>query len=66
MATTVGDRGDHPRRKVKYSDMIVEKSSPSGGWRVTNYDGNDRNSQLYMGYTKKQAMKRHKDNFEGR
>lgn len=50
--------------KVKYSDMSVEKVKPSGAYRISHFQDGILNSRQYMGYTKKQAMKKHKDEFE--
>jgi len=64
MATMVPDRGDNPRRRVKYSDMSVEKGHRDGGYRITHMGDKHLVSKVYYGYTKKQAMKLHKDNYE--
>lgn len=61
--STVPDRGDHPKRKLKYSDMIVEPSK-QGGYDISHLVDGYRVSKKYMGYTKRQAMKRHKDAYE--
>ena len=63
MAKTVAS-GDSPNRRIKYSDMSVEKVKPSGAYRISNFQDGYLNSKLYMGYNKKQAMKRHKDQYE--
>jgi hypothetical protein len=52
------------KNKVKYSDMTVEKVKPSGAYRISHFQDGFLNSRQYMGYTKKQAMKLHKDHFE--
>lgn len=52
------------KNKVKYSDMTVEKSMPSGGYRISHFQDGFLNSRLYLGYSKREAMKRHKDEFE--
>jgi hypothetical protein len=65
MATIVPDRGDNPNRRVKYSDMSVSKA-PSGAYVISHMQNGVMNSKQYMGYTKKQAMKMHKDTHEGR
>lgn len=53
-------------KKIKYSDMSVEKVSPSGAYRISHFQNGFLNSRQYMGYTKKQAMKKHKEEFEGK
>ena len=62
----VPDRGDNPRRRVKYSDMIVSKQPISGAYEVAHYDGNERHSSVHYFSNKKQAMKSHKDRYEGK
>ena len=52
--------------KVKYSDMSVEKVKPSGAYRISHFQNGVLNSRQYMGYTKKQAMKMHREEFEGK
>lgn len=62
-------RYNNPRysgKKVKYSEMSVEKIKPSGAYIISHFQDGFLNSRQYMGYTKKQAMKRHKDEFEGK
>lgn len=53
-------------KKVKYSDMSVEKVFPSGAYRISHFQDGILNSKQYMGYTKKDAMKKHKEEFEGK
>jgi hypothetical protein len=67
MATAVPDRGDSPKRKIKYADMNVLKNPVSGAYNIHHMDdaGNYYHKQYY-GYTKKQAMKKHKDEYEGK
>lgn len=65
MATAVGDRGDHPGRKIKYSDMNVERSK-QGGYNISHMADGQRESRTYLGYNKRQAMKQHKEYYEGK
>jgi hypothetical protein len=51
-------------KKIKYSDMSVEKAKPSGAYVISHLSDGVLNSKQYMGYTKKQAMKLHKDDYE--
>ena len=51
-------------KKIKYSDMSVEKAKPSGAYIISHLSDGVLNSKQYMGYTKKQAMKLHKDDYE--
>jgi hypothetical protein len=51
-------------KKIKYSDMSVEKVRPSGAYVISHLSDGVLNSKQYQGYTKKQAMKLHKDNYE--
>ena len=53
------------KKSIKYSDMSVEKIKPSGAYRVSHFQDGYLNSKQYVGYTKKQAMKKHKDQYEG-
>ena len=62
--TMIPDRGDDPKRKMSYSDMSVNKLSPSGGYEISHMDSGYRTSKKYYGYSKKSAMKKHKDQFE--
>jgi hypothetical protein len=64
MATMVPDRGNDPKRKLKYSDMSVETVKPSGEHTISHFQDGVLHSTRYIGYTKKQAMKIHKDEFE--
>lgn len=64
MATAVGDRGDHPKRKIKYADMNVKKND-NGSYNIYHMDDTDHlYSKQYYGYSKKDAMKLHKRNYE--
>jgi hypothetical protein len=65
VANTVPDRGDNPKRRVKYSDMNVSRVHPSGAYEISHMSNTHRESGIYMGYTKKEAMKKHKDKYEG-
>lgn len=65
MPTAVGDRGDNPKRRIKYSDMNVEKNRMSGAYHISHGDDKDfLYSRQYYGYTKRAAMKAHKDQYE--
>jgi hypothetical protein len=65
MANIVPDRGQNPKRRVKYSDMNVEVTKPSGAIHISHMgDDNHLFSRRYYGYTKKEAMKQHKDAYE--
>jgi hypothetical protein len=48
-------------KKVKYSDMSVEKVKPSGAYRISHFEDGILKSKQYMGYSKKAAMKLHKE-----
>ena len=50
-------------KKLKYSDMSVEKVKPSGAYQISHLSDGVLNSKQYMGYTKKEAMKLHKENY---
>ena len=63
--TSVPDRGDDPKRRIKYSDMNVERSK-QGGYNISHMSDGYRQSNTYLGYTKRQAMKMHKDKYEGK
>jgi hypothetical protein len=49
--TMVPDRGDNPKRRVKYSDMSVEKGNY--GYRISHMGDTHLHSDIYMGYNKK-------------
>ena len=46
--------------------MIIEKVFPSGAYRVSDIIDNVRVSRLYMGYTKREALKQFKAEMEHR
>ena len=62
--TSVPDRGDNPSRRIKYSDMTVEKGKYTGGYRISHMGDKHLVSKVYYGYNKKEAMKKHKDAYE--
>jgi len=51
------------KKSIKYSDMSVEKVKPSGAYRVSHFQDGFLNSRMYMGYSKKDAMKLHRDRY---
>ena len=69
MANSVPDRGKDPNRKVKHtlSDMIAERTTGvnSGAYRIFSVKG-DEPSMLYMGYSKKDAIRKHRDYLNGK
>jgi hypothetical protein len=62
--TAVPDRGDDPKRKVKYSDLNVEKGRGEIGYIISHPDFHYADRQKYVGYSKKDAMKKAKNHFE--
>jgi hypothetical protein len=62
--TSVPDRGDNPSRRIKYSDMGVTKNPHNGAYNIYHSDdaGNYYHQQYY-GYTKREAMKKHKERY---
>jgi hypothetical protein len=56
--TTVS--GDSPKRR-NYSDMTVNKVSPSGAYEVSSMVDGYLHSQQFQGYTKRNAMKKYHD-----
>lgn len=64
-STGVPDRGNNPRRRIKYSEMNFEKNPVTGAYNIYHSDdaGNYYHKQYY-GYTKKEAMRKHKQAYE--
>lgn len=56
--TAVG--GDSPKRR-NYSDMSVNKLSPSGGYEISSMVDGHLHSKQFQGYTKREAMKKYHD-----
>ena len=52
--------GDSPKRR-NYSDMTVNKVSPSGAYEVSSMVDGYLHSQQFQGYTKRNAMKKYHD-----
>jgi hypothetical protein len=50
-------------KKLKIAEISVEKVKPSGSYRLSHFQDGVLNSTNYMGYTKKEAMKLHRDNY---
>jgi hypothetical protein len=44
--------------------MNVSKMHPSGGYEISHMSDGYLNSKKYYGYSKKSAMKQHKDDYE--
>ena len=65
MATMVPDRGDNPKRRVKYSDMTAMKDHEAGAYNVYHRDAAGDYRYSRNEGTKRQAMKHHKDMYEG-
>lgn len=59
MATMVSN-GDAPKRR-NYSDMSVNKMSPSGGYEVSSMVNGYLHSKQFQGYSKRDAMKKYHD-----
>ena len=50
-------------KKLKTSDISIEKVRPSGAYRLSHFEDGVLQSKQYMGYTKKDAIKLHKENY---
>jgi hypothetical protein len=63
MANPVPDRAP----KHTLADMIVERTTGvnSGSYRVMSGKGSE-GSKVYMGYTKREAMREHRDYLNGK
>jgi len=69
MANLVPDRGSDPKRRPKHTlaDLIVERTTGvnSGAYRISSVKS-DEPSKMYMFYTKKEAMRQHRDYLNGK
>jgi hypothetical protein len=69
MASLVPDRGSDPKRRPKHTlaDMMVDVTTGvnSGAYRVSSLKS-DEPSKMYMGYTKKEAIRKHRDYLNGK
>ena len=63
--TMIPDRGDNPKRRVKYSDMNVTKLN-NGAYQISHMDSGQRHERTYYYSSKRDAMKSHKDKYEGK
>jgi hypothetical protein len=50
-------------KKLKNSDISVEKVKPSGAYRLSHFEDGVLQSKQYMGYNKKDAIKLHKETY---
>ena len=50
-------------KKLKTSDISVEKGKYTGAYRLSHFEDGVLNSKHYYGYTKKEALKLHRDNY---
>lgn len=50
-------------KKLRTADITVEKVRPSGAYRLTHFQDGAFHSRQYIGYTKQEALKMHKEMF---
>ena len=52
--------GDSPKRR-NYSDISVNRMSPSGGYEVSSMVNGYLHNKQFQGYSKRNAMKKYHD-----
>jgi hypothetical protein len=66
MASSVPDRGNDPRRKIPpMTQFSVSRSTGEPGWRISSSHPQDT-GMLYIGYSKRDAIRRHRDNLRNK
>lgn len=50
-------------KKLKIADITIEKVKPSGAYKLTHFQDGAFHSRQYIGYSKKEALKMHRDMF---